>query len=130
MVMNSLILLISLKRQSLEALHWSLHTAKQTNRKLGIIYVMEKRAEAPLAGEKLLEEFEKQARLFGVAANAELKQGMYKEVSLNLTKRQDVDLLVLVEDKKSFFKRILGRDEGSWLRNIKDCEVKVYKNSL
>lgn len=123
--MTFILLVMTPERESTEALHWSLHKAKETGRRVRIIYLVQNGDREP--ARKKLEEIEKQCRTFQVPFEAALDDGSYFEKVEKLANKNDVDILVITEKKKSFFGRWFAGSEARRIASLVPCEIKVYR---
>lgn len=151
---RKVLLIVSQNRQSTEGFHWALHTCKESERSLKMVYVVdcettdtiqESLAASGTVGDKpgadlsqalnkeyaeraktVISEMEKQCRTFQVPFESKITEGNYLEQVAQEAGDAEVDLLVVTEKKKSFFARLF---EGSESKNIAariNCELKVY----
>lgn len=153
--MKTILLIITPGRQSTEALHWCLHKAKELQHNLKVIYAVDNEmtneieqsiADTGFIGEKpgeelktalekefyergksVLTEIERQGVTFQCPLKTELKTGSYFEICEQEANKEEVDLLVVLEKKVSFLKKIFKGPELDDLRERISCEVKVYQ---
>jgi len=153
-MMTKILHIITPGRQSTEALHWSLHKAKESKRMLKVVYIIDQdtanEVQKNLAdvgftgdkqgveltnalnkefrerGKKVIEEVEKQCRTFGVSFEVDIKTGNYLEVCESLAKDKIVEIIVVTERKGSFIKKIFEGSELKKLREVVSCEIKAY----
>lgn len=122
--MKFILLVITPERESTEALHWTLHKAKETGRRVRIVYLAGNSYQE--SAKKKLNEVEKQCRTFQVPFEAALDDGPYFEKVEKLANKNDVDILVITEKKKPFFKRWFQNSEAGRIQNFISCEIRIY----
>lgn len=118
------VLAVSKERKSQEAMHWAFHHAKETRKKVRAVYVTN---QDESDGKKYLEDFEKQARTFQIGYDTRLMAGEYFTVCENLSKEAETSVIVLLEKKKGFFKKLFEGSELDGLQTRLGCEMKVYQ---
>lgn len=121
---SKILLIITPERQSTEALHWCLHKAKQADKSIEIVCVIDKEFHEKVKG--VIEEVEKQCRSFNVSYETDIKLGNYLEVCESLAREKKVDVMVVTEKKPPILKKIFECSEVKKLRERVSCEIKVY----
>lgn len=125
--MNSILLVLAANRKSSEALHWVMHTAKQSKRKLKLIYLTDGQAEAD--AKKTLDDLDRQCRTFQVDFESSMAQGGYAETCQRIAHETKADVLVYVEPKRNFWARLTGKFEAGSLKGKVSCELRIYVGS-
>lgn len=120
-----ILLVIAPDRQSTEGFHWCLHTAAQSKRKIRVAYVHPKSQSADSI-KKTIDEIERQCRTFQVSFETLSREGNYLSVSEELSKKEDVDILVLVEKPRSFLGKWFAESEFKKMAPRILCEIKTY----
>lgn len=153
--MKKIVFLTSPNRQSTEALHWCLHKAKEGERSIRALYVMDQKCTQDLEDQladsghlgkqtnsevkealmhqyedqaKLfVEESEKQGRTFQIKVDSEIVYGSYIQKAIEEGRREDVDILVCVTKNKNFIRKFFEGEDLEAIRDKISCEVKIYK---
>ncbi len=152
---GKILLIVSQDRHSTEALHWALHTCKESGRSLKVVYIIdcdttnemqESLASGGLVGDRpgldlsvalnkeyaeraktVITEMEKQCRTFPTPCETKIIEGPYLDLLEKEAALPEVDILVITEKKKSFFKNIFEGGESKDVAARINCELKVYK---
>lgn len=114
---------ISSQRQNTEAFHWCLHQAKEKGGSLLIFYIVEGEKEE---GHLILPEMERQARTFQIPYETSLRHGSYLHFCEEIGNHADVAMLVFLEKKGGFLKKLFEGRESDQLKDRICCEMKVY----
>lgn len=122
--MKQILLVISPNRHSTEALHWSMHKAKETGRTVRIGYVIN--GSGDHTGSPLLEAVERQCRTFQAPFETVKREGDYLKICQELGAEADVDTLVFIEKGSSFLKKWFYEPEIKKILGNLSCEVKAY----
>ena len=125
---KKIVLMVSPGRQSTEAFHFCLHKAKEGGRKLSVIYALNGDGESPERSKKILEEAARQCRTFQVPFETGVQSGDYFELCSRLTTNGEVDLLVVAEKKRGFFKKLIEGSESGRLKGRVSCDLKIYRS--
>lgn len=125
--MNSILLVLASNRRSSEALHWAMHTAKQSKRKLQLVYLTDGQTEEDV--KKTLDDLDRQCRTFQVDFESSRAQGDYTGACEKMARETKADVLVYVEPKRRFWERLTGKFEAGSLKDKISCELKVYVGS-
>ena len=117
--------MIAPDRQSTEGFHWCLYRAAQSKRKIRVAYIHPK-SQSPESIKKTIDEVERQCRTFQVSFETLNQEGNYLSVSEELSKKEDIDILVMVEKPRGFFGKWFGGSELKKFVPRALCEMKTY----
>lgn len=120
-VKKNIVYVVAEGRYSAEALHWSLHTAKESHYSLIVAYVGE-----GSAAQTKLQEIEKQCRTFQVPVQTQIEKGSYLEVCERLGQIAAHEILVVIEKREPFLKNLFTGSEIASLKGRIGCELKIY----
>lgn len=118
---KNIVYVVAEGRYSAEALHWSLHTAKESHYALIVAYVGE-----DSAAQTKLQEIEKQCRTFQVPVQTQIEKGSYLAACERLGQIAAHEILVVVEKREAFLKNLFTGSEIASLKGRIGCELKVY----
>ncbi len=123
--MKFILYIITPARQSTEGFHWALHKCKEGNKTLRFVFVKENGQDAD---SKIIDEVEKQCRTFQAPFETRQEAGSYADVCKKMAADPDVDLLVVVTEKRNFLKKLFGNSDIQQISQSVSCEMKVYND--